>query len=189
MHFAAVALAFATAVSAHQQDVLYSTYYSTEHITVTACHPTVTNCPTRPTSTVYTLTTSVPIFPTAPNATAPYPLPPINTPPPQVNRNPVLESSSCPGSVKTISTWIPTVIYETVPGTCAPPAPTSPPLPPVVQPVNPPYAPPPSNTTATRPTYTQPSRPTGTSPVTAGASAMGASAVLLALGLATAIFA
>ncbi len=98
MRFSAIALFFGAALAATGE----LTAYSTEYITVTSCAPEVTNCPARTHTKVYPIVTKG-----YSNATTGYY--PTGTGAP----------AACPTySVKTISTSvttvIPTVIYETV---------------------------------------------------------------------------
>ncbi|KAL8400315.1 hypothetical protein RB594_000625 [Gaeumannomyces avenae] len=178
MRFTATAVAFAGAAAAAGSTIL-----STDYVTVTSCGPTVTNCPAASTtvsSKVYEVTPST-VYTTKGNDQ-----PPTTA----VSKPPVVKGGENPGttmvplqpacptySVKTISTSVttvvPTVIYETVSIPC--PAPTGPatgtgvPKPPVG-----------GNTTVP---VTQP-----TTPVTAGAASLGASGVLAAAAGLAAVF-
>ncbi|KAK4461427.1 hypothetical protein QBC42DRAFT_347204 [Cladorrhinum samala] len=178
MRFAAAIVALAGAALAEDM----STVYSTEYYTVTSCAASVTNCPARSTvvsSSVFPVvptSTGVPHF-TNSSSTAvaepPYPtthkVEPVILPTGGFQTT-VAPAPVCPGhSVKTISTSvttvIPTVIYETVEVPC-PTGGAGVPAPSGVAPSG----------TGSAPSVTQPSVPI----VTGGASTMGGSIALAA---------
>ncbi|KAL8285208.1 hypothetical protein RB597_002352 [Gaeumannomyces tritici] len=191
--------AASTTVSSKVYEVTPSTVYTTKVKTITSCAPEVTNCPGKTgyvvTETIPVSTTLCPVTSTKHYGNGTYvPVPPTkgNDQPPTtaVSKPPVVKGGENPGttkvpvqpacptySVKTISTSVttvvPTVIYETVSIPC--PAPIGPatgtgvPKPPVG-----------GNTTAP---VTKP-----TTPVTAGAASLGASGVLAAAAGLAAVF-
>lgn len=195
--------AHSTQVTSTVYPVTASTIYTTTVKTITSCAPEVTNCPGKTgyvvTQTIPVSTTLCPISQATPygNGTwvpptksaetvAPPPTGAAGSPPPPPNSPAggltTTYAPACPTySVKTISTSVttvvPTVIYETV----AVPCPTSKPVTPVGTGVP---VPPPAGGNATVP-VTKP-----TTPVTAGAASLSGSVILAAAaGLAAAILA
>lgn len=187
--------AASTTVSSKVYEVTPSTVYTTKVKTITSCAPDVTNCPGKTgfvvTETIPVSTTLCPVtstksygngtyVPHPPTKGADLPLPPTTgvPKPPTIKGGDNLESQTyvqpaCPTySVKTISTSVttvvPTVIYETVSIPCpaTKPAPTGTGIP---VPPKPPVG---GNTTVP---VTKP-----TTPVTAGAASLGGSALLAA---------
>jgi hypothetical protein len=177
--------ASATVVTSSVVSLTTSTVYSTTTKTITDCPDTVSNCPadstTVVTETVAVSTTVCPVEPTEtetpeqPEETATEsPEEPTETPsvpepsgsfvqPPVVSSTLVTEAPACPTtSVKTIktsiTTVIPTIIYETVEVPCET------------------AAPPPQSTPSSVPTGTNPGGPIET----AGAATFGASALFAA---------
>jgi hypothetical protein len=178
--------ASATVVSSSVVSMTTSTVYSTTTKTITDCPDTVSNCPadstTVVTETVAVSTTVCPVEPTItetpeqPEETATEsPEEPTETPsvpepsgsfvqPPVLSSTLVTEAPACPTtSVKTIktsiTTVIPTIIYETIEVPCETAAP-----------------PPPQSTPSSVPTGTRPGGPIET----AGAATFGASALFAA---------
>ena len=130
MRFTAATVAFGlSAVAVAQGDV--NTIYSTEDVTITSCAPTVTDCPSRQTSTpqaVEAVTSSVPAVATpsapasssspvapveAPSSSSPAPAPSSPAAGPSSPVVPVQVPTSS-ASVIPVTTCIPTVTYSTV---------------------------------------------------------------------------
>ncbi|RDL40708.1 uncharacterized protein BP5553_00687 [Venustampulla echinocandica] len=116
---AAVAL-LASAVMAHKSPAAESTAYSTVQVTITSCHPTVTDCPARSTVTSASVITSVPSYA---NSSAP-----------------VVPTTAVPTVIETPAPVVPTpevCVPETVTSTVTVTAPTGG----VETPVSPPVVP------------------------------------------------
>ncbi|EFX00432.1 extracellular serine-threonine rich protein [Grosmannia clavigera kw1407] len=103
MRYAAAAVFFAGAALAGTE-APESTIYSTDFVTITSCAPEVTNCPARTHSTVYPVTSSTVystnVYATTSAGTVGY------------------STESIPTISTSVTTVVPTVIYETVSVAC-----------------------------------------------------------------------
>jgi len=131
MRFTAASVALFAGIAAALPNGDLETVYSTEDVTITSCAPTVTDCPSRQTSTpqaVEAVTSSVPAVatPSAP-ASSSSPVAPVEAPssssPAPAPSSPAAGSSSpvvpvqvptSSASVIPVTTCIPTVTYSTV---------------------------------------------------------------------------
>lgn len=172
--------AASTVVTSSVVPMTTSTIFTTTTKTITDCPDTVTHCPadstTVVTETIAVSTTVCPVeeteTPEEPEETGSFvPSASGSVIPPNPTTTLVTEAPACPTySVKTIktsiTTVIPTIIYETVEVPCETPAP-------------------PKSTPSAKPTGTQPAKP----PVVNGAGALGGSALLAAAAGLVALFA
>ena len=122
MRFTAASVALFAGLAAAVPQGEAETLYSTEDVTITSCGPTVTDCPSRQTSTpqgVEAVTSSTPVaVPTSSATPSSSPVAPVEVPSntPSSSSAPVVpvQVPTSSASVIPVTTCVPTVTYSTV---------------------------------------------------------------------------